>query len=79
MTVDPRYSVYLSIALAIMAYISGASATLADTGMDPHTIKHMLAWITLLLGIGNSVNAVLAMIPSGPNADKSFWLGPKKP
>ena len=81
MTIDPRYSVFLSLFLAILAFLSGAGAALIDTGLDPATVKHFLAWTTILMGIGNSINAVLGAIPSksDPASLSKFWLGPKEP
>jgi hypothetical protein len=81
MTIDPRYSVILSLFLAIMSFLSGASANLTDAGLDPLTVKHVLAWVAILVGIGNCINAVLGAIPSksDPASLNKFWLGPKPP
>jgi hypothetical protein len=76
MTLDPRWSFWLSVSLAVLAFLSGASAQFSDLGFDPHVVKAMLAIVTLMLGIGNSLNAVLAAIPSKPG-DPNFFLGPK--
>ena len=76
MTIDPRISVILSITLAVMAFIAGAGATLT-TLFGAHDTAIILALVTLLLGIGNAVNAVLGAIPSAPGAHNQFWLGPK--
>ena len=80
MTIDPRYSVWLSLVLAILAFLSGASAQFSDLGLEPHQVKAILAGITLLLGLGNAVNAVLGAMPSEstPDAMKKFYLGPKE-
>ncbi len=67
MNLDPRWSIFLSIGLAILAFLAGASSTLVDTGLDPVTVKHVLAWSTLVLGVGNCINAVLTGIPSKDN------------
>jgi hypothetical protein len=79
MTIDPRWSIGLSLVLAILAFLSGASATLIDTGMDPATVKHVLAWTTLITGIGNCANAVLTGIPSKDNQTGFIIKGPPPP
>jgi len=76
MTVDPRYSFWLSITLAVMGFLSGAGGQFTDLGMEPVKVKALLALIALVIGIGNAINAVLAAIPSKPNAP-GFYLGPK--
>jgi len=80
MTIDPRYSVWLSIILAILAFLSGTGSQLTDLGFTPHQVKAILAGLMILLGIGNAVNAVLGAIPSksGPDGAKQFYLGPKE-
>ncbi len=78
MTLDPRWSIFLSISLAILAFLSGASATLVDTGLDPATVKHLLAWATLILGVGNCVNAVLTGIPSKDSSTGFIVKAPPK-
>jgi hypothetical protein len=77
MTLDPRWSIILSLFLAILAVMAGASAQLTDLGLAPTQVKAILALITLFLGIGNAVNAVLGAIPSAPGQTKGFFLGPK--
>lgn len=79
MTVDPRWSFYLSLGLAILAFLSGAGALYADLGLNPTTVKALLALAGLLLGVGNAVNAVLAAIPSKSGSTAGFYLGPKPP
>lgn len=81
MTLDPRWSVFLSLGLAILAFLAGAGSQFTDLGLDPATVKKILAATTLLIGVGNAVNAVLGAIPSAstPEAKKSFYLGPKAP
>jgi hypothetical protein len=75
-TLDPRWSIFLSLFLAILGVLGGSAAQLSDLGMDPHQVKAILALITLGLGIGNAVNAVLGMLPGKPNSP-GFYLGPK--
>lgn len=79
MTIDPRWSICLSVALAILAFISSSSALLVDTGMDPTTVKHVLAWGALAGGIGNCINAVLTGIPSKDNTTGFIIKGPPPP
>ena len=79
MTLDPRWSIFLSLSLAILAFLSGASASLGDLGLTPTQTKHILAGITILLGIGNAVNAVLSGIPSKDNQTGFLVKGPPKP
>lgn len=77
MTIDPRWSFYLSLALSMLAFLSGAGSQYTDLGLPPGTVTAVLAGITLLLGLGNAVNAVLAAIPSQSGQSKGFYLGPK--
>lgn len=76
MTVDPRWSFYLSLTLAIGGFLGGAGAQFTDLGLSSATVKAVLALIALLLGIGNAVNAVLAAIPS-KDSKTGFYLAPK--
>lgn len=81
MTVDPRWSVWLSVALSVIGFLTGAGAQFTDLGLSATQVKAILALSTLLLGVGNAVNAVLAAIPSksDPETLKKFYLGPKTP
>ena len=79
MTLDPRWSIFLSLALAILAFLAGSGAAFGDLGLSPTEVKRILAGITILLGIGNAVNAVLGAIPSATGQSKGFYLGPKDP
>ena len=79
MTIDPRWSIFLSIALAVLAFLSGAGSQFTDLGLQPVTVKAVLALITIFLGLGNAINAVLAAIPSKPGQTSGFYLGPKDP
>ena len=77
MTINPKYGIILSVLLSILAFLATAQSTLADLfGADK--AKTILAIITLILGIGNAVNAVLHAIPSvtGPAGAAQFPLGP---
>lgn len=79
MTIDPRWSFWLSLVLAICGFLGGASTQFTDLGLAPTTVKAILALLALLLGVGNAVNAVLAAIPSAAGQTKGFYLGPKEP
>lgn len=76
MTVDPRWSFYLSLTLAVVGFLSGAGTQFTDLGLAPTTVKAVLALCVLLMGIGNAVNAVLAAIPS-KDSKTGFYLAPK--
>jgi hypothetical protein len=76
MTVDPRWSFYLSLSLAIFGFLAGAGGQFTDLGLDPKIVKGVLALITLMIGVGNAINAVLAAIPS-KTGSTGFYLGPK--
>ena len=76
MTIDPRWSIFLSLSLAILAFLSGAAATFADLGLSAAQVKGIVGVDTLLLGIGNSVNAVLTGIPSKNNQTGFLIKGP---
>lgn len=75
MTIDPRYSIFLSLALAIMGFLAGAGSQFTDLGMQPQTVRALLALLTLFIGMGNAVNAVLAGIPA-PNSTTGFLIKP---
>jgi hypothetical protein len=76
MTIDPRVGLYLSIVMAILAYLTGATAVFTDLFGAQHA-KIIMGLITLVLGILSSINAVLHAIPSKPGAAAEFPLGPK--
>ena len=78
MTIDPRYGLWLSIALVIIGTIAGGATQLADI-FDPLTAKKILAVAVMLLTAGNGLNALLHAIPSKPGAANEFPLGPKAP
>ncbi len=78
MTLDPRWSIVLAATLALMGYVASAGSTFTDMGLDPATIKKVLAGITLLMGAGNTVLAVLTGIPSKDNTTGFIVKGPPK-
>lgn len=79
MTIDPRWSFWLSITLAVIGFLSGAGSQFTDLGFDPHAVKAIIALCALVMGIGNAINAILAAIPSASGQTKGFYLGPKDP
>jgi len=78
MTLDPRYSIFLSLGLAVLGYLSGVGALLTDLGMNPTQVKVVMALISLCLGLGNTINAVLTGIPSKDNQTGFIVKGPAK-
>jgi hypothetical protein len=77
MTIDPRWSFWLSMTLGVLGFLSGAGVQFTDLGLDPHVVKQVLAFNALMLGIGSVANGVLAAIPSPSGQTKGFYLGPK--
>ena len=78
MTVDPRWSFFLSLFIAILNFFGGASAQFTDLGLTPTTVKVILAAIALVTGILSLVNTALAAIPS-KDKTTGFDLAPKDP
>jgi len=78
MTIDPRWSIFLSLFLAILGFLSGAGAEFTDLGMGSTQVKALLALVALIMGIGNAINAVLGAIPSASGHTEGFYLGPKE-
>jgi hypothetical protein len=76
MTIDPRWSFYLSLSLAVVGFLSGAGSQFTDLGLPAPTVKAILAVCALVMGVGNAVNAVLAAIPS-KDSKTGFYLAPK--
>ena len=76
MTVDPRWSFWLSICLSVVGFLSGAGAQFTDLGLGAAEVKAVLALCALIVGVGNALNAVLAAIPS-KDSKTGFYLAPK--
>jgi hypothetical protein len=76
MTIDPRVGMWLSIVLAIIAFLTTAGTELT-TIFGSQTANMILGVCGLLMGVGNAVNAVLHAIPSVSGATAQFPLGPK--
>ena len=79
MTLDPRWSIFLACFLALLGYFAGAGSLLTDIGFDPGSVKKFLALITLFMGAGNTVLAVLTGIPSKDNQTGFIVKGPPPP
>jgi hypothetical protein len=79
MTVDPRWSFFLSLFISVLNFFAGSAAQFTDLGMEQTTVKFILAAIALVTGVLSLVNTALAAIPSKntPETAKSFYLGPK--
>jgi hypothetical protein len=79
MTIDPRFSFFLSLFISILNFLAGGTAQFSALGLDTSTINVILASITLVTGILSLVNTALAAIPSKstPEARGAFYLGPK--
>lgn len=78
MTIDPRWSFFLSITLAVIGFLSGAGSQFTDLGFPPTKVKAIIALCALVMGVGNAINAVLAAIPS-KDSKTGFYLAPKGP
>lgn len=78
MTIDPRWSFWLSITLSVLGFLSGAGTLFAGLGLSATVVTALLSGFGLLVGIGNAVNAVLAAIPS-KDSKTGFYLAPKDP
>jgi hypothetical protein len=80
MVIDPRVGFWLSIALAVIGALAGASTQLT-TIFGEHAAQMILATAVLLLTAGNALHAVLHAIPSSVPAtskeESKFLLGPK--
>jgi hypothetical protein len=81
MTVDPRWSFFLSLFISILNFLAGSTTQFAALGWSTASINVILALVTLVTGVLSLINTALAAIPSKntPEAAKSFYLGPKQP
>lgn len=78
MTIDPRWSIGLSLLIALLGYVAGIGSQLTDAGLDPTAIKHLLAWCGIVTGFLATINAVLTGIPSKDNQTGFLVKGPKQ-
>lgn len=78
MTIDPRWAIYLSLAISFWNFFTGYSG-LGDLGLDPAELKHVIAWGGLLVGFAGIANAALAGIPSKDNRTGFIIKGPPPP
>ncbi len=78
MTLDPRWSIFLGLALALMGYFAGIAGLLTDAGWDPVLVKHVLSYTLILFGALNTVQAFISGVPS-KNSTTGFIVSPPKP
>ena len=50
---------WLSVALAVIGYLVGVGSLMTDAGLDPDLVKRLIAIMSILGGIGNTILAVL--------------------
>lgn len=55
---------WLSISLAVLGYLVGASGLMTDAGLDPDLVKRLIAIMSLVLGVGNTIVAAIAQKPA---------------
>lgn len=79
MTIDPRWSIFLAIGIALLNYFVGASALLIDAGANAAMVKQWLAVMNLTNGALTTILAVLTGIPSKDNTTGFLVKGPPKP
>ena len=77
MTVDPRWSFFLSLFISILNFLASATAQWIGLGLTQATITAILSLIFLVTGVLGLINTALAAIPSAPGQTKGFYLGPK--
>ena len=75
MTLDPRYGFYFSIIMAVISAL-GLCSTQLTTLFGPEMSAKVLAGLVVLNAINSAINAILHAIPSKPNSDNEFPLGP---
>jgi hypothetical protein len=78
MTVDPRWSFFLSLGIAILNFLAGSTTQFAALGLNQATINLILALVTLVTGVLSLINTALAAIPSR-DAHTGFYLAPPPP
>ena len=76
MTVDPRWSFFLSLFISILNFLAGSTAQFVALGISQTTLTAILATVTLATGVLSLVNTALAAIPSR-DAHTGFYLAPK--
>lgn len=58
-TVDLKWILILSMALAVLGFLGGAGSQFTDLGLSPIQVKAVIALFVILLGVGNAINSVL--------------------
>jgi len=79
MTLDPRWAIFLTLFIAILNFLSGATSSFTDLGMSPIEVKHLMAAINLTAGILGIIATVLTGIPSKDSKTGFIVKGPDKP
>jgi len=64
--------------IALLGYISGIGSLLTDAGMQPSTVKVLLALCGIVSGMLSTINAVLSGIPAKDNSTGFIIKGPHK-
>jgi hypothetical protein len=77
MTVDPRWSFFLSLGISILNFLAGSTTQFVALGLDQSVINLILALVTLVTGVLSLLNTALAAIPS-KDKTTGFYLGPKQ-
>ena len=75
MTVDPRWSFFLSLGISILNFLAGSTTQFVAMWLEQSTITAILALVTLVTGIASLINTALAAIPS-KDAHTGFYLAP---
>jgi hypothetical protein len=74
--VDPRVTFWLSIVIAVASFLTGGGANWVNTGLDPMTIQHVVAWVAIATGVGN---IVLAGLTAGGVSNAAKMLTFRRP
>jgi len=77
MTIDPRWSFFLSLGIAILNFLAGSTTQFVALGLNTATVNAILASVTLVTGVLSLINTALAAIPSRTGQTAGFYLGPK--
>ena len=76
MTIDPRWSFFLSLFISILNFLAGSTAQFTALGLDTKTVNVILALVTMATGILSLLNTALAAIPS-KDSKTGFYLATK--
>jgi hypothetical protein len=67
MSVDLKWILILSMALAVLSFLVGAGSQFTDIGLSPAQAKALIALFVILLGCGNAINSVLVAFGMSPS------------